>query len=50
MQKTYAMLAGLLLLPALCSAQSAFDGTWRPDPQRPSHPKTEIAVLVNGRV
>jgi hypothetical protein len=40
--------AGLLLVPALCPAQSAFDGTWRPDPQRPSHPKTEVAVLRNG--
>jgi hypothetical protein len=49
MQKTFAILAGLLLLPTLCSAQSAFDGTWRPDPERPSHPKTEIAVLVNGQ-
>ena len=48
MQTTYAMLAGLLLLPALCSAQSAFDGTWRPDPQRPTHPKTEVAILANG--
>jgi hypothetical protein len=49
MQKTFAMLAGLLLVPMLCSAQSAFDGTWRPDPERPSHPKTEIALLVNGQ-
>jgi hypothetical protein len=49
MQTTYAMLAGLLLLPALSAAQSAFDGTWRPDPQRPTHPKTEVAVLANGQ-
>jgi hypothetical protein len=31
-----------------CLAQNAFEGTWRPDPQRPSHPETEIAVLLNG--
>ncbi len=48
MRKTQAFWAGSLLLPALCFAQSAFDGTWRPDPQRPSHPKTEIAVLGDG--
>jgi hypothetical protein len=29
---------GLLILPALGFAQSAFEGTWRPDPQRPDHP------------
>jgi hypothetical protein len=38
MLKKNALLAGLLLLPTLCTAQSAFEGTWRPDPQRPSHP------------
>lgn len=38
----------LLLLPVLCPAQSAFDGTWRPEPQRPGHPQTEIAVLAHG--
>jgi hypothetical protein len=48
MQKTYSMLVGLLLAPTLCPGQSAFDGTWRPDPQRPAHPKTETAVLANG--
>jgi hypothetical protein len=47
-QRTQALLVGSLLLPALCFGQSAFDGTWRPDPQRPTHPKTEIAVLANG--
>lgn len=33
--KTGAVLAcvGLLSLPALCAAQSVFNGTWRPDPQ-----------------
>jgi hypothetical protein len=49
MQKTRVLLIGLLLLPVLCSAQSAFDGTWRPDPQRPSHPGTDVAVLANGQ-
>jgi hypothetical protein len=49
MQRTAALWLGLLLLPALCFGQSAFDGTWRPDPQRPSHPKTEIAQLANGQ-
>lgn len=48
MQKTLAALAGLVLLPTLCAAQSAFDGTWRPEPQRPSRPKTEVAVLIGG--
>jgi hypothetical protein len=48
-QKTQALWMGALLFPALCPAQSAFDGTWRPDPQRPSRPgKTEVAVLANG--
>ena len=49
MRNPRALWAGLLLLPALCSAQNAFDGTWRPEPQRPTHPgKTEVAVLANG--
>ena len=48
-QKTQTLWVGVLLFPALCSAQNAFDGTWRPDPQRPTHPKTEIAVLADGR-
>jgi hypothetical protein len=43
------MLIGLLLLPALCMAQSAFEGTWRPDPQRPTHPgEPQTAVLIKG--
>jgi hypothetical protein len=48
MQKPSSVLAGLLIFPALCSAQSAFDGVWRPDPQKPSHAETEAAVLANG--
>jgi hypothetical protein len=47
MQKISLAFAGLIL-PALCSAQSAFNGVWRPEPERPSHPQTDIAVLVNG--
>jgi len=40
---------GFLLLPALGRAQSAFDGTWRPDPQKfdPSR-KPDIVELANG--
>jgi hypothetical protein len=49
MRMTWALGTGLLLLPLLSSAQNAFDGTWRPDPQRPSRPKTEVAVLVNSQ-
>jgi hypothetical protein len=48
MQKTFSVFVGLLIFPALCSAQSAFDGVWRPDPQKPSHAETEAAVLANG--
>jgi hypothetical protein len=48
MQKISSVFVGFLILPALCSAQSAFDGVWRPDPQRPSHAETETAVLANG--
>lgn len=47
MQKPCAVWIGLLL-PAMCSAQSAFDGTWRPDRERPNNSPTEIAVLANG--
>ena len=46
MHKSYAML--LALLPVLCRAQSAFEGTWRPEPQRPTHPETETVMLING--
>lgn len=48
MQSISTVLVGLLMLPALCPAQSAFQGTWRPEPQRPSHPPIETAALVNG--
>jgi hypothetical protein len=48
-RKTPPLWAGLLLFPVLCSAQSAFNGTWRPDPQRPSHPgPPQTALLING--
>lgn len=46
MHKTYAML--LALLPVFCGAQSAFEGTWRPEPQRPTHSETEIVMLIKG--
>jgi hypothetical protein len=28
--------AGVMILSPLCVAQSIFDGTWRPDPQKPT--------------
>jgi hypothetical protein len=37
-----------MFLPALGFAQSAFNGTWRPDPQKPTHEKPEVAVLTHG--
>ena len=39
-----------LLAPSLCLAQSVFDGTWRPDPQKPSpnQPPEEL-VLMGGQ-
>ena len=38
-----------LLLPTLSIAQSAFDGTWRPDPERPRQlGKPDISVLADG--
>jgi hypothetical protein len=43
----YALL-GCLLLPALSFAQSAFNGTWRPDPQKPTHEKPEVVSLNFG--
>jgi hypothetical protein len=39
----------MMLLPALGLAQSAFDGTWRPDPQRPSHQEPESVLLARGQ-
>ena len=38
---------GLILLPALCLGQSIFDGTWRPDPQKPSpdQPPDEVILM-----
>lgn len=42
--------SALLLAPSLCLAQSVFDGTWRPDPQKPSpnQPPDEV-VLIGGQ-
>jgi hypothetical protein len=48
MHKISSISVGLLLLPALCFGQNAFDGTWRPDPQRPRHPKIETTLLASG--
>jgi|SRR6185312_9781409 len=41
---------GWVLVPSLCLAQSLFDGTWRPDPQKPdpNQPPEEL-VLVSGQ-
>lgn len=41
---------GWVLAPSLCLAQSLFDGTWRPDPQKPNpnQPPDEL-VLMNGQ-
>ena len=37
----------LMLAPALCLAQSLFDGIWRPDPQKPSpnQPPEELTLM-----
>ncbi len=48
MRKAHAAFFGMVLLPAISLAQSAFDGTWRPDPQRPSHQEPESALLAKG--
>jgi hypothetical protein len=48
MRKTRAAIVGMLL-PVIGLAQSAFDGTWRPDPQRPSHREPESALLAQGQ-
>jgi hypothetical protein len=47
MRREY-FLAFAMLLPAIGFAQSKFDGTWRPDPERPTHQKPESALLANG--
>jgi hypothetical protein len=49
MGKAHAAIFGLVLLPAVCLAQTAFNGTWRPDPQRPSHPEPESVLLAQGQ-
>ena len=49
MKSAHFCFAGLLLLPGLVSAQSAFEGTWRPDPQRPSPAaKPDVIELIKG--
>lgn len=40
--------AALLLTPSLCLAQSIFDGTWRPDPQKPSPNQPPEEVVLTG--
>lgn len=47
MHKTPRVILGCLLLPTLGFAQSAFNGTWRPDPQKPTHEKPEVVVLTH---
>ena len=48
MHKVRHVVFGCVLIPALGYAQSAFDGTWRPDPQKPTHEKPEVALLAQG--
>jgi hypothetical protein len=38
-----------MLLPAIGFAQSKFDGTWRPNPERPTHAQPESALLARGQ-
>jgi hypothetical protein len=45
--KTRMVILGCMC-PLLGYGQSAFDGTWRPDPQKPTHEKPEVAVLTHG--
>jgi hypothetical protein len=47
--KTTGVLIVGVLVPALCPAQSVFDGVWRPDPQIPGETnKPKISVLADG--
>jgi hypothetical protein len=46
-QKARNMVLVCLLLPAVAFTQNAFNGTWRPDPQKPIHEKPEVAVLTH---
>jgi len=40
---------GCMLLPALSPAQSAFNGVWRPDPQKPGeHNPPQVSQLIDG--
>ena len=48
MRQAHAAFFGMVLLPAISLAQSAFDGTWRPDPQRPSHAAPDVLLLADG--
>jgi hypothetical protein len=43
------LVVGLLLASPMAMAQSVFDGKWRPDPEKPSHPgKPEVYGLSHG--
>jgi hypothetical protein len=47
--RLHIILIGLMLVPALSSLESAFNGTWRPDPEKPNSPgKPDVFELVNG--
>jgi hypothetical protein len=42
------IILGCIFLPGLGLAQNAFNGTWRPEPQKPTHEKPQMAVLSLG--
>ena len=43
------VLSGLMLAASACAAQSPFDGTWRPDPQKPgADQKPDVIALLDG--
>lgn len=45
-----ATMLGLVLLPGLSMGQTAFNGTWRPDPQRPGpDDKPTVVELIDGQ-
>jgi hypothetical protein len=48
MRSAQIFILGCIFLPSLGLAQSAFTGTWRPDPQKPTHEKPQVTVLALG--
>lgn len=48
-QRTKIACSVLMLAPSLCIAQSPFDGTWRPDPQKakPGQPPEQLVIMGN---